>query len=339
MLIGRETPRISILLPVWNAESTLDLCLRSILRESEQNWECILVDDGSTDGSLVLANSFAARDRRIQVISRPHEGLIATLNFGVPFCQAPIVARMDADDWMHRDRLELQLSALNDNPRLDAVGAFTRSFPRRELTTGRRRYEAWLNSFHDAERVWMDRFIECPVAHPSLAIRRASLIRLGYRDRGWPEDWDLLLRLMRNGPRVGIVSKRLLGWRDRPDRLSRSDARYDLDRFTECRAWHLHRDFLAGHASYVLWGHGRTGRALRKALSRLGHEPRSIVEVHPRRIGETIGGVPVIDPSSLGNPSSDPVVVSVAGERPRSEIRNALTSSGFQEGMHFICAA
>lgn len=332
-------PRISILLPVWNAEETLSACLRSLCRQTETDWECIVVDDGSSDRSLAIANAFAARDPRFHVEAAPHEGLIATLNTGIPLCSAAIVARMDADDWMHRDRLRLQCAALENNPDLDAVGCFTRSFPRRELHDGRRRYEAWLNSMEDAEHIWRDRFIECPIAHPSLAIRRASLVRLGYRDRGWPEDWDLLLRLLRKGPRVGIVARRLLGWRDRPDRLSRNDPHYALDQFTACRAWHLHRDFLAGNPSYILWGHGRTGRALRSELAGLGHHPAAIVEVHPRRIGETIGGAPVISPPALAKQPPYPIVVSVAGAGPRGEIRAALTEMGFREGIHFICAA
>jgi len=339
MISRDKSPRVSILLPVWNAEATLAVCLRSLIRQTESDWECVLVDDGSTDRSLEVANAFAARDPRFRIETGLHEGLIATLNRGIPLCRASIIARMDADDWMHRDRLRLQCTALDDQPALDALGCFTRSFPRRELRGGRRRYEEWLHSLEDAESIWRDRFIECPIAHPSLAIRRTSLVELGYRDRGWPEDWDLLLRLLRNGPRVGTVATRLLGWRDRPDRLSRKDPRYALDRFTACRAWHLHRDFLAEAPSYILWGHGRTGRALRKELAGLGHEPAAIVEVHPRRIGETIGGAPVIPPSALATQPAYPVVVSVAGAGPRREIRAALAAMGFREGIRFLCAA
>lgn len=339
MISGGTSPRISILLPARNAEATLSVCLRSMLRQTESAWECVLVDDGSSDRTLAIAKRFAVQDPRFRVEARPHEGLIATLNTGIPLCSAAIVARMDADDWMHRDRLRLQCAALEDNPDLDALGCFTRSFPRRELHDGRRRYEAWLHSLEDAEMIWRDRFIECPIAHPSLIIRRRVLAELGYRDRGWPEDWDLLLRLLRNGPRVGIVARRLLGWRDRSDRLSRSDPRYALDRFTACRAWHLHRDFLAGEPSYILWGHGRTGRALRSELAGLGHRPAAIVEVHPRRIGETIGGALVIPPHALAKQPPYPVVVSVAGAGPRGEIRAALIQMGFREGIRFICAA
>ncbi len=332
-------PRISILLPVWNADETLATCLRSIVRQTERSWECLVVDDGSSDGSLSIAERFGERDPRFRIMAEPHKGLVETLNAGVALCRGPIVARMDADDWMHRDRLRLQCDALETNSNLDAVGCLPRIFPRRALADGRRRYESWLHSQCDAEHIWRDRFIECPVAHPALAIRRESLVELGYRDRGWPEDYDLMLRLLRNGPRVGMVPRRLIGWRDGPERLSRTDPRYGLDRFTACRAWHLHRDFLAGAPNYLLWGHGRTGRALRRALADLGHQPAAIIEVHPRRIGEVIGGAPVIAPTELHQQPSYPLVVSVAGAKPRGEIRAALHEMEFREGNRFICAA
>jgi glycosyltransferase involved in cell wall biosynthesis len=332
-------PRISVVVPIWNEEEHLDACLRSVLRQSEERWECILVDDGSTDRSVGIARRFEAADPRFRLLETAHTGIVPTLEAGAEACRAPLVARMDADDWMHRDRLRLQADALDGHPGLDAVGAFVRIFPRRELADGRRRYESWLNSLATPERIWIDRFIECPIAHPTLALRRRTLLELGYRDNGWPEDYDLLLRILRGGPRVGIVPRRLLGWRDHPARLSRSDPRYALDRFTACRAWHLSRDFLDGAPRYILWGHGRTGRALRRALSDLGHHAATIVDVHPRRIGNEIGGAPVIAPEALPEQPPYPIVVSVAGSGPRGEIRSALEGMRFQEGTRFVCAA
>jgi glycosyltransferase involved in cell wall biosynthesis len=339
MTTGGDAPRVSVLLPVWNAEATLETCLRSVLRQSEPDWECVVVDDGSEDRSLAIARDLAGRDPRVRVEATVHAGLVASLNRGLALCRAPIVARMDADDWMHRDRLRLQCEALDRSPELDAVGALPRLFPRRALRDGRRDYETWLHSLRDAEDVFRDRFIECPVAHPTLAIRTPVVRALGYRDRGWPEDWDLLLRALRRGPRIGLVARRLVGWRDRPQRLSRTDPRYGQDRFTACRAWHLHRDFLADAPRYLLWGHGRTGRALRKALGDLGHRVAAIVEVHPRRIGQTIHAAPVIPPAALVEEPPLPIVVSVSGAGPRERIRDALARMGIAEGRRFVCAA
>jgi glycosyltransferase involved in cell wall biosynthesis len=333
------TPRISVLIPVFDAGETLTACLRSLTRQREARWECVIVDDGSRDASAAIAARFATADPRFRILTRPHAGLVAALRAGLPLCTAPLVARMDADDWMHRDRLGLQCDLLERSPALDAVGCFVRSFPRAGLGAGARRYEHWLNGLASPEAIWRDRFVECPIAHPTLVVRRERLLALGYRDQDWPEDYDLLLRLLASGPRVGTVPRRLLGWRDAPERASRHDGRYALDRFTACRAEALSRDFLRGARDYLLWGHGRTGRALRRALEARGHHAAAIVEVHPRRIGQTIHAAPVVAPDELARRPRLPLIASVSGPRPRAEIRDALAALGWRDGIDFVCAA
>ena len=136
--------RVSVLVPVWNAAATLNTCLRSIQRQSETRFECIIVDDGSDDGSLDIARAFAQRDPRFFVHALPHMGLVSALCAGVELCRAPAVApfiaRMDSDDLMHRDRLAVQLLALESQPALAAVGSHVRCFPREALGPGMRRY-------------------------------------------------------------------------------------------------------------------------------------------------------------------------------------------------------
>jgi len=207
-------PLISILLPVWNAAVTLPACLRSLQRQTEQRWQCVLVDDGSDDGSLAYARWFAAQDARFAVVATSHQGLVAALHTGLAHCHGRFVARMDADDLMHRQRLSLQVRLFDASPYLTAVGCHVRLFPRHGLPEGRRVYERWLNSIGTPERVQQDAFVECPLAHPTLMLRREVIQTLGYRDCGWPEDYDLLLRLLTQGYEVGVVPQRLLSWRD-----------------------------------------------------------------------------------------------------------------------------
>jgi glycosyltransferase involved in cell wall biosynthesis len=332
-------PRVSILLPVFDAEATLAACLHSIRRQTEPRWRCVVVDDGSQDGSLACARRFAQRDARFLVVARPHRGLVAALQAGLEHCEAPCIARMDADDWMHRRRLAEQLGWLEDRPGLAAVGSHVRLFPRAALGEGMREYERWLSGIDSPRRVREEAFVECPVAHPTLAIRRETLLELGYRDCGWPEDYDLILRLLEGGHEVGVVPRRLLGWRHGPARLSRRSPSYAIERFTACKAAYLARGFLAASDRYVLWGYGATGKALARELRRLGKRPSAIVELHPGRLGETIQGAPVIRAEQLGGLPSPPVVVSVAGAPARSEIRADLARLGFRELRDYVCAA
>ncbi|UCE87193.1 MAG: glycosyltransferase family 2 protein, partial [Deltaproteobacteria bacterium] len=319
-------PRVSVLLPAWNAEATLPAALMSVMRQTETRWECIVVDDGSRDTTLDIARRFAARDARIRVLELPHRGLVPALRAGLEACRGRTVARMDADDLMHRERLRAQLAWLRAHPDLGAVGCHVRLFPRARLREGLREYERWLNAIDSPERVRREAFVECPVAHPTLAIRRALLETFGYRDRGWPEDYDLVLRLLGAGHAIGVVPRRLVAWRDRAERLSRTSDRYAIERFTACKAEFLAAGFLAGSERYVLWGYGGTGKALRRALLAHGRRPAHIVELHPGRLGERIHGAPVIPPHELTRVTRRPVVVSVAGETARSEIRAELAA-------------
>ncbi len=332
------SPRVSVLMPAWNAAATMSACLRSLVRQTLTDWDCTVVDDGSSDETATVVRSLAARDGRFTLISTPRRGLVAALNEGLAHCRAPLIARMDADDVMHRDRLTAQVDALDRDPGLAAVGCHVRMFPRRPMSPRLRDYETWLNSLQSADDVGRDAFVESPIAHPTLMMRRA-MADLTYCDRQWPEDYDLILRALASGMRIGVIPRRLLAWRDRADSWSRTDAAYDADRFTACKAHYLARGFLANTDAFVLWGYGRTGRLLRKALALHGKTPTHIVEVKRSRIGQRIHGAPVIPIAELASIRGRPIVVSVARSGPRSEVRDALASLHFVEGADFVCAA
>ena len=330
--------RVSILLPAWNAAPTLDVCLRSIARQTCRRWECVIVDDGSTDATGRIARAAADRDARVRVVSTPHAGLVAALNTGLAHCTSPLVARMDADDVMHRERLTAQAAALDANPSLAAVGCRVRIFPRRRMSDRLREYETWLNALRSAEDIARDAYVECPIAHPTLMMRR-HMADLRYRDAGWPEDYDLILRALAAGLRLAVVPMVLHGWRDHNGSLSRTHERYAQDRFSACKAHFLAAGFLGGGTDYILWGYGGTGRALYRALAALGKHPSHIIDVDPGRLGQRIHGAAVLPPDALRLLRGRRVIVSVARAGPRAEIRAAMAAMDFVEGKDYICAA
>jgi glycosyltransferase involved in cell wall biosynthesis len=336
---------VSVLMPVFNAASTLPSTLASIRRQRGVELECVLVDDGSSDGSVSWLQAQSALDPRLRVHAIEHRGIVGALQYGLERCRGQYVARMDADDIMHSQRLAAQLALLEAEPELSGAGCHVRLFPRLPpAKQARSEYERWLNSLRGASDVARERFIECPLAHPTWMLRREVFQRFGYRDMGWPEDYDLLLRLLGSGHALGVVPRRLLLWRDSPERLSRSSEVYAESRFVAAKAHHLASSWLARHPRYVLWGYGETGRALCRALQQHGRHPQAIVEVHPRRIGQRIHGAPVIPPEQLlaarrGSEGTLPVVVSVARSSPRALVRARLERLGLREQHDFICAA
>jgi len=332
-------PAISVLLPAYNAAGTIGAALRSVQRQTDPDWECWVVDDGSTDDTVGVVGEFVAEDPRFRLLRVSHGGIVAALNAGLAQCRGALVARMDADDLMQRRRLELQRQALVAHAEWIGVGCHVRLFPRRGMTEGLRNYERWLASIRSAHDVRREAFVECPIAHPTLMVRREVLLAAGYRDCNWPEDYDLLLRLQEAGGSLSMVPERLLHWRDGAGRLSRCDARYAIPAFVECKAEYLARGFLRDTAGYLLWGFGDTGKALAEALARRAKHPTAIIELHPGRLGQLIRGVRVIPPEKLSSLPRQPLLVSVAGLTPRSEIRAALQGMGFAETVDFVCCA
>jgi glycosyltransferase involved in cell wall biosynthesis len=333
------SPVVSVLLPAYNAAGTLGAALRSVERQTERDWECLVVDDGSSDGTAGVAREFAAKDARFRWLQVPHGGIVAALNAGLEQCRGALVARLDADDLMQRRRLERQRAALEQHPAWLGVGCHVRLFPRRTMTEGLRSYERWLASIRSAADVRREAFVECPIAHPTLMLRRDALLTARYRDCAWPEDYDLVLRLLETGGELGMVPERLLHWRDGAGRLSRTSARYAIAAFVACKAEYLTRGFLRQAPGYVLWGFGDTGKALAEALAQRGKHPTAIIELHPGRLGQLIRGVRVIPPEILPSLPRQPLLVSVAGFKPRSEIRAALQQMGFEETSDYVCCA
>jgi cellulose synthase/poly-beta-1,6-N-acetylglucosamine synthase-like glycosyltransferase len=331
---------VSVLIPARDAGATLAAALESVRRQSEPRFECIVVDDGSRDATRAVAERFAAADPRFRVLATGRRGIVPALLDGLAACRAPLVARLDADDLAHRRRLELQTAALAADPILSGVGCHVRVFPRAGLRAGLRGYEAWLRGIRDARAVRVERFVECPLPHPTWLLRREALAAAPWRDAGWPEDYDLLLRWLAAGRRIGVVPRRLVAWRDGPARMWRTSPAYAPARFAACKAHHLARGPLRGGAEYVLWGHGATGRALRRALAAEGKRVAAIVEIHPRRIGRRIGGAPVVRPEALPAVRRGlPLVASVAGPFARAEIRAWCARLGLREDADFWCAA
>jgi len=330
-------PAISILLPVRNEGPCLPAALESLRRQTWQDWELVAVDDGSTDNSLDILSAAATRDNRVRVISRPAEGLVAALNTGLVLCRGDLIARMDGDDVCHPRRMELQRNFLVRHPGVDLVACRARSFPRHRLTDGLLAYEAWLNRHLRDEEIRRDLFIESPFPHPSIMARRGVLKGAGgYRDLGWPEDYDLWLRLAAGGCRFARLPGHLLFWRDRSERVSRTSSTYSRAAFRACKIHHLCKGFLVGAKEVSLWGAGMEGKVWRKSLAVAGIRVARWIEVDPRKIGQTIHGAPVVPVTDL-KPGEGPVLVTIGVREARDQVRAWAADNGLAEGRDFLC--
>lgn len=130
---------ISVGIPFFNAEKFLSKAIESVISQSYDNWELLLLDDGSNDGSLEIAKRFEQHDNRVKVFSDgKNKGLGARLNELAMLSNGEYIARMDADDIMHPQRLETQLQILTDNPSIDVLGTNAYVIDENDLVFGMR---------------------------------------------------------------------------------------------------------------------------------------------------------------------------------------------------------
>jgi len=337
-------PHVSVLFPCRNAVATLDEAVESVLQQTLHDLEVVAVDDGSSDESPQRLEEWARIDPRIRVLRRPRGGLIESLNAGLAECRAPLIARMDADDRSHPERFASQAALLNVQPELAAVGCLVEAFPQDKVGPGLASYLEWQNSVTSPEAIAREIYVESPLVHPSVMMRADWLRNVGgYQDHGWPEDYDLWLRLHAAGGRFAKVPQTLFYWREHPGRLTHGDPRYAIDSFLRAKVFYLSRGPLQDRQSVILWGAGIVGKKVSRLLLAEGQPLKAFVDVDPAKIGRTRRGLPVVGPQDfmpLWRTGPQPVLLATVGARgARALVRQQITSLGLVEGQDWWAVA
>ncbi|KAF0178709.1 MAG: glycosyl transferase family protein [Limisphaerales bacterium] len=353
-----SAPRVSVLLPAFNALATLPRAVASLREQTFADWELLVVDDGSTDGTAEWLLAQAAQEPRLKVISQPHAGIVAALNRGLAEARGEFIARMDADDESFPDRLAEQIAFLDAQPDIGVVSSLVEFAGDRAASQGYALHVDWLNSVVEPEQISLNRFVESPFAHPSVMFRRELVARHGgYRDGDFPEDYELWLRWLEAGVRMAKVPRELLRWHDRTARLSRTDPRYDVESFYRLKADYLAR-WLKQHVpaacsrrsaglmaegsdcnspALLVWGAGRATRKRVKLLEAHGIAVSAYVDVDPNKHGRSRAGHLVLAPEQI--PPGAFHLGYVARRGAREFCRNFLEQRGGVEGRDFLFVA
>ncbi|HSG82658.1 MAG TPA: glycosyltransferase [Gemmatimonadota bacterium] len=334
------SPRVSVLLPCRDAQEHLPLAIRGLKLQTFRDYEVVAVNDGSADGTGEVLERWAAGDERVRVLHQERRGLAEALRVGAAECRGALLARVDADDLAHGRRLAEQVSYLDRHPDVAAIGTRVRYFPHGQLGWGARRYERWLNSLVNPDQLARDIFVECPIAHPTLMVRRSRFKAVGgYSEVGWAEDYDLILRLHLAGAQLANVPAILHFWRERDDRASRVDPRYSAQAFRRCKIHYLRQAELNGRGSVSIWGAGRVGKDFARALGDEGVTVEAFFDIDPRKIGQEIYGAAVHDARDAQRLLGSYLLVAVGAAGARELIREELDGAGLQEGAHYRCVA
>ncbi|MEX2016610.1 MAG: glycosyltransferase family 2 protein, partial [Candidatus Hydrogenedentales bacterium] len=254
-------PVVSVILPFFRDAATLAPAIDSILSQKSADFEVILYDDGAEGAARDVALNAAAQAPRVRVLGGAHVGIAVALQRGCAAARGRYIARMDADDVAHPERLAAQHALMESDARVALFGTQV-VLSCEDIGSGRERYRELINALTTHEDLLRELYVECPLPHPTFFMRRDAYEAVGgYRAGEYPEDYDLVLRFVTAGYRLGKVARPLLHWRHRPDRLSMTDPRYGLDRFRALKREHLLATRLAGGRPFYQWGAGEVGKA------------------------------------------------------------------------------
>ena len=335
-------PRVSVILPVYNADKTLYRAAKSCLDQTYKDLELIIINDGSTDRCAEISNSIVSSDQRVSFIQHDENfGVSIAIEKGRRIASGSFIARMDADDVSHPNRIKKQVEALDANQSLSGCGTSVRlmNAPRADPGRGFSAYVSWLNGLNDVESLASQRFIDSPIANPSSMVRSSALDMIGgFSDPEWAEDYDLWLRFLNKGMKLMNIPEILFDWYDSPTRLTRSSDRYSLAQFSQAKAHYISKLKLAIDNGVEIAGAGPIGKRIANNFISEGISVNRFYEVNERRLGEFIHGVEVFDYSSLRSGSSM-LISAVARPGAREIIRELAINSGFREGVDYFCVA
>ena len=332
-------------MPARNAEATIGMAIQSCLSQTLPNFELVLVDHSSTDGTYSLMKKFARQDSRVQVVkARSGSSFISAANQAWHEAQGELIARMDSDDFAYSAKLQHQVRFLAENPDMGACATQVRIRKRAgggPPDKGYADYETWINSVVSPADIANQRFIDSPIPNPTALIRRSVLEKFdGYADRVWAEDYDLWLRLMEAGVVIGKVERVLLDWYDSDSRATRQQSRYSLENFQLAKAHYLARLDPVIEKGVAICGAGPIGKRIAKMLKAEGIFIEVFFEVNEKQIGNQIGGVPVIGSEGMAEMKNRVILLGAVGSPGgRQRIRDLALPLGFIEGEDFFCVA
>jgi glycosyltransferase involved in cell wall biosynthesis len=329
-------PDVSVILPFYNAEQTLNAAIKSIYWQRFTDFECLLIDNNSEDTSLPIAKQWANFDTRFKILHEPRQGVVFASNTGFENAKGRYIARMDADDIAFPDRLAAQADLLNKYQEVDAVGSHVEYESLDFNYKGFRNYIDWVNQVDTFDKIKTNRFIDSPIVNPTAMWRKESACRFGlYQHGDFPEDYEMWLRWLDQGAVITKVPKPLLKWTDSHNRLTRTNPAYSDQAFYKIKTYYLARwlkQHNAFHPRVSVWGASKTSRKRALLLADYDIHIDQYIDTNPQRQLDK----KILYYKDLPHAGNLFILVYVRQWKAKTEIKDFLDSRGYTEGTDYL---
>lgn len=328
--------KISIIMPVKDTALYLEDCLLSILNQTFLNWELIAVNDNSSDNSLDILETFRKKDNRIKVYTNPASGLLEALRFGYKQTSGVLIHRMDSDDKMPSNKLQLMVDAWQTNGKGCLITGGTEYFKDGgKVGDGFKRYDNWLRDVAKNQTHKIEMYRECVIPSNCWLIHREDFDKIGgFEPDVFPEDYDLCFRFITGGLKIVGLDVVLHHWRDREDRISRNWEVYRDNRFFELKTHYFFNFTRDISRPLVLWGAGKNGKDLAKLI--LKFENRfTWISNNENKIGKDIYGIILDDITGINQINNPQIIIAVASPEDQNEIQLLLKEMNLKTGIDY----
>ncbi len=332
----KNQPKVSVILPFFNAESTINRAIESIAFQSLPDFECILINNNSTDKSVEIAKSWTENDSRFFLIHEKKQGVMFASNKGSERAGGQYIARMDADDFSYPDRLKLQADFLDANPGFGAVSGLVKHISHSENTKGFARYVDWVNSVQTYREIKNRQFVESVIVNPSAMWRKEVAEKYGMYEYGdFPEDYEMWLRWLSKDVKIKKLNETVLDWYDSDTRLTRTESMYSDAAFYRVKTKYLANWLEKNnpfHPHIAVWGASRISRRRARLLEQYGIEIDCYIDISRKRDLDKL----VIYYNEIPPPGELFILTYIKQMNARDEIQEFLHSRGYQEGINYL---
>lgn len=331
-----NAPLVSVILPFYNAHNTLNRAIKSIAAQTLANFECILVNNNSSDSSVEIATEWTQKDSRFALVHEKQQGVMFASNKGSETAKGKYIARMDADDVSLPERLALQSCFLENNVDYGAVSGLVEYVPHHNKTEGFQRYVNWVNSVQSYQEILNHMFVESPIVNPT-AMWRSELAREHgmYQHGDFPEDYELWLRWLSKGVKIIKLTTPVLKWFDSDNRLTRTHPIYSDDAFYRIKTKYLINWLQTNnpqHPQVAIWGASRISRSRTALLQNYGIEISCYIDIKKSRQLER----EVVYYENIPQAGEIFILVYMKNHEAKEKIQAFLASKNYLEGQHYL---